>query len=501
MFLQDVCLIGDIVEMRGYSKSHLADERLSTFPAFFRVEGKSVAVFGNGEEAFAKVRLLLNTNAHIIAYADAPQENYARYLADNSVERVAAPFSTELLEGATLVFGATGNPALDREIVLAARLLKIPANAVDQPDYCDFFTPAIVARAPVAVAIGTEGAGPVLAQMIRARIDQMLSPSLGKLARLAVDYRDAAEQMVPRGALRRNFWRRFFSGAVADAIALNDIDSARRSATTLLQTPDCSDGYVWLVGAGPGAEDLLTLRAQRVLMEADVIVYDALVPRAIVDMGRRDAERLSVGKRKGCHSKSQDEINRLLVALGRDGKRVVRLKSGDPLVYGRAAEEMAALREAGIAYQIVPGITSAFAAAADFELPLTLRGVASSLIFTTGHDLTGDVLPDWASLAVSGATVAVYMGRTVAASVATRLMNAGLGADTTVAVIENASRADKRLLHGTLRDLPDLEFRDELTGPVMVIIGDAVAGANFARSEALALAGCNRTRKREYENG
>jgi uroporphyrin-III C-methyltransferase/precorrin-2 dehydrogenase/sirohydrochlorin ferrochelatase len=222
-----------------------------------------------------------------------------------------------------------------------------------------------------------------------------------------------------------------------------------------------------------------------VLMEADAIVFDALVPQAIVDMGRRDAERLSVGKRKNCHSKSQDEINRLLVRLGREGKRVVRLKSGDPLVYGRAGEELAALRDAGVTYEIVPGITSAFAAAADFELPLTLRGVASSLIFTTGHDLTGDVLPDWASLAISGATIAVYMGRTVAASVAERLMGAGLAPETTVAVIENASRADRRLFHGVLRELPDLEARDDLSGPVMVIIGEAVAGANFEKSEPL----------------
>jgi uroporphyrin-III C-methyltransferase/precorrin-2 dehydrogenase/sirohydrochlorin ferrochelatase len=253
----------------------------------------------------------------------------------------------------------------------------------------------------------------------------------------------------------------------------------------LFSTSGRAEGHVWLVGAGPGAEDLLTLRAQRVLMEADVIVFDALVPQAIVDMGRRDAERLSVGKRKNCHSKSQDEINRLLVRLGAEGKRVVRLKSGDPLVYGRAGEEMAALREAGISYELVPGITSAFAAAADFDLPLTLRGVASSLIFTTGHDLTGDVLPDWATLAVSGATIAVYMGRTVAASVAGRLMDAGLSPDTTVAVVENASRSDRRLFHGILRELPDLEGREDLAGPVMVIIGEAVAGANFERSEPL----------------
>jgi uroporphyrin-III C-methyltransferase/precorrin-2 dehydrogenase/sirohydrochlorin ferrochelatase len=203
-------------------------------------------------------------------------------------------------------------------------------------------------------------------------------------------------------------------------------------------------------------------------------------------MGRREAERLPVGKRKGCHSKTQAEINDLLVSLARDSKRVVRLKSGDPLVFGRAGEEMAALREAGISYEVVPGVTAAFAAAADFELPLTLRGVTSSMVFTTGHDLKGESLPDWAKLAISGATVAVYMGRSVAADVAARLTRAGLASDTAVAVVENASLGTRRLLHGTLADLPSLEARDDLSGPVMTIIGDAVAGANFSRSEPLA---------------
>jgi uroporphyrin-III C-methyltransferase/precorrin-2 dehydrogenase/sirohydrochlorin ferrochelatase len=460
-------------------------EQLSVFPAFFRVEGKVAAVFGNGEEAFAKVRLLLNTQARIVAYAEKPEADYHAYLIASRIETVRAGFAAGQVLGAVLVFAATGDAARDRSIVDAARAERVPANAVDQPDYCDFFTPALVNRAPVAVAIGTEGAGPVLAQMIRAQVDQLLAPSLGRLAQLATSYRKTVEHLVPKGAARRLFWRRFFSGAVADAVANENLPHAKRVANGLLQSLDNVRGHVWLVGAGPGALDLLTLRAQRVMMEADVIVYDALVPQEIVDMGRRDAERLSVGKRKGCHSKSQEEINDLLVHLGRQGKRVVRLKSGDPLVYGRAGEEMAALRVAGISYEVVPGITSAFAAAADFELPLTLRGVASSLVFTTGHDLTGDVLPDWASLAVSGATIAVYMGRTVAASVAERLMQAGLPPETTVAVIENASRADRRLLHGILRDLPDLQHRDELTGPVMVIIGDAVAGANFELSEPL----------------
>ncbi len=463
------------------------DKQLSVFPAFFKVENEVTAVFGNGDEAYAKARLLKNTEARIVAYTDAPEADYAAFLAQHGIEQVALPFEPNQVDGARLVFAATGEGALDREIVAAARAARIPANAVDQPDYCDFYTPALVNRAPIAVAIGTEGVGPVLAQMIRADIDRLLPRSLGKLGRLANSYRRAVDRLVPRGAPRRLFWRDFFKGKVADHVESDEFSLARREATRILKgvAADRVEGRVFLVGAGPGAEDLLTLRAHRLMMECDVIVYDALVPREVVDMGRRDAERIPVGKRKGCHSKSQSEINALLVELGHAGKRVVRLKSGDPLVFGRAGEEMAALRDAGIAYEIVPGVTSALAAAAEVELPLTLRGVSSSLVFTTGHDLQGNVLPDWARLALSGATVAVYMGRTVAASVAERLMAGGLAEDTTVAVVENAGRRDSRLLHGTLKELPGLEARTELSGPVMVIIGDAVAGADFSRSEPL----------------
>ena len=461
------------------------ENKLIAFPAFFKVEGEKVAIFGNGDEAFAKLRLLSNTRADIIVYADAPEADLVAFASKNQVEIVREIFTPKQLDNAIMVFAGTGDDALDRQIVDEARALKIPANAVDQPDYCDFYTPALVNRAPLSVAIGTEGAGPVLGQIVRARIDQMLSPSLGPLARLAQQYRKAVDHMLPRGVTRRVFWRRFFTGDIADKVAMGETSQARRIATRILREREEAQGHVWLVGAGPGAEDLLTLRAQRVMMEADVILYDALVPEAVVNMGRRDAERVSVGKRKGCHSKSQNEINDLLVSLASSGKRVVRLKSGDPLVYGRAGEEMAALRDAGISYEIVPGITSAFAAAADFDLPLTLRGVSSSLVFTTGHDLTGAALPDWARLAISGATIAVYMGRTVAATVAARLMEAGLDANTTVAVVENAGRQSKKMLHGTLKNLPALEHRDDLSGPVMVIIGDSVAGASFENSTPL----------------
>ena len=296
----------------------------------------------------------------------------------------------------------------------------IPANAVDSPDLCDFYTPAIVNRAPVAVAITSTGAGPVLAQKLRARIEAMLPTRLGALAQ-------------PRRFFPRRRRTRAAEGPAAPALLVGLLRRPRRRCGA--RRPDrrgaparfaaahasrrrADSGFVWLVGAGPGAADLLTLRAQRILQEADVIVHDALVPEAVVAMGRRDAERIDVGKRKGHHSASQDEINALLVREAAAGRRVVRLKSGDPLVFGRAGEEMAALRAAGIPFEIVPGVTAALAAAAEAEIPLTLRGTASSLVFATGQDARGDVLPDWAGLALSGATVAVYMGRSVAARVA-----------------------------------------------------------------------------------
>lgn len=460
--------------------------KLQAFPAFFKVAGKLVVIVGDGEESLAKCRLLGQTEARIRIVCDKPSDGLKHHAITEAHELVAGPVNSELLEGAVLVFAATGDQSEDRAIVALARARGIPANAVDQPDQCDFYTPAIVNRAPVAIAIGTEGVGPVLAQQIRAKIDQMLPVHLGRVARLAQSYRHAAEVLLEKGISRRSFWKNFFTGSPARHAEAGDLSQARRAATRLLRAGGIDHGHVSLVGAGPGAEDLLTLRAQRLLMEADAIVYDALVPEAVVAMGRRDAERIPVGKRKGCHSKSQKEIDALLVSLGREGKRVVRLKSGDPLIFGRAGEELAALRAAGISHEVVPGVTSAFAAAADFALPLTLRGTASSLIFTTGHDLKGDALPDWAQLALSGATIAVYMGRTVAAEVSLRLIEMGLPSDTPVAAVENASRSDARLFHGTLADLSLLGGMDELTGPVMVIIGEAVAGADLSRAQPLA---------------
>jgi uroporphyrin-III C-methyltransferase/precorrin-2 dehydrogenase/sirohydrochlorin ferrochelatase len=327
----------------------------------------------------------------------------------------------------------------------------------------------------------------VLAQKLRARIEAMLPERLGALAALGDSFRAAADRVLPKGQPRRCFWSAFFEGGVAAAALAGRTEMARRLATRLLtQAEQQPAGFVWLVGAGPGAADLLTLRAQRLLQEADVIVHDALVPEAVVAMGRRDAERIFVGKRRGNHVLSQDAINAILVREAAAGRRVVRLKAGDPLVFGRAGEEMAALRAAKIPFEVVPGVTAALAAAAEAEIPLTLRGTASSLVFATGQDAAGDVLPDWAGLALAGTTVAVYMGRAVAARVAARLLAAGLRPATPVAIIENATRPERRLFAGRIDALAAIADRTDITGPTLIVIGEAAAEGALASAEPLA---------------
>lgn len=459
--------------------------RLTAFPAFFKVSRRTVAVIGAGSAAAAKVRLLGETDAILRVVALEPSHELEADAARLDATIVREAFEPRHIEDATLVFAATEIEADDRRIADVARGLGKPVNVVDRPELCDFTTPAIVNRAPLAVAIGTEGAAPVLARHVRARIEALLAPETGRLAALADSLRGVVADLVPAGESRRRFWAKLFDGPVAARALSGDEPGARAEAMRMMAAEPDVSGFVWLVGAGPGATDLLTLRAQRVLQEADVIVHDALVPQEVISMGRRDAERISVGKRKGAHEVTQVEIEDILVREARAGRRVVRLKSGDPMVFGRVGEEMAALSAAGIAYEIVPGVTAAFASAASAKAPLTLRGVSSSLVFATGHDLDGRTLPDWAGLALGGATVAVYMGRSVAGAVAGRLVEAGLSPDTPAAAVENASRADETILSGTLKDLPALSQRGDLTGPVLILIGRALAQAEHEAAEPL----------------
>lgn len=452
-------------------------QKLDVFPAFHKVAGRTVLVVGGGDEAAAKVRLLAETKAEIHVIAPTIEPVMQRTLEKTGARHSARPFQTSDLSDAVLVFSATGEEAIDRSVIEAARQAGVPANAVDRPDLCDFYTPALVNRAPVAVAISSAGTGPVLVRHVRARIEAMLPKRLGVLARLADSFRGAVASLMPSPDDRRYFWARFFAGSVSHHALAGNMDKARSEANRLLNRQQQTEGYVWLVGAGPGAEDLLTLRAQRLLQEADVIVHDRLVPDAVVAMGRRDAERISVGKAKGAHSVTQDRINEILVEEAGKGRRVVRLKAGDPMIFGRAGEEMDALRNAEIGFEVVPGITAAIAASASLQLPLTLRGVASSLVLATGHDVNSNTLPDWAGLALNGTTVAVYMGKTVAGAVARRLIDNGLSRSTPVAIVENASRTDEQAFVGLLDDLPALSERSDLDGPALIVIGEVVGHA------------------------
>ncbi len=454
--------------------------KLSVFPAFHKVAGRRVVVVGGGPEAAAKIRLLSETKAEIVVFARSlDQETGADLIAAHADWRGAWPSLADIA-GAALVFAATGSEESDREVCALAREAGVPVNAVDRPELCDFYTPSIVNRAPLAIAVASEGVAPVLSRQVRARIEALLPPTFGDLASLAERIRDRVTARLSSTGDRRRYWANLFSGSVADKVFAGRVREAEREALAALEVDTRTVGHVSLVGAGPGAEDLLTLRAQRALQEADVIVFDRLVPEAVVAQGRRDAERYYVGKAKGDHVATQDDINALLVREAKLGKRVVRLKSGDPLIFGRAGEEMAALRAAGISFDVVPGVTAAFAAAAEAEIPLTLRDKSSSLVFVTGQDADGDTLPGWAGVALTGATVAVYMGRSVAAKVAARLIEAGLTVSTPVAVIENASRPDRRAYAGRLDELAALAARPELNGPVLFLIGEVVAAGAIA---------------------
>lgn len=462
-----------------------AGEKLEVFPAFVKVANRRVVILGGGDEAAAKLRLLSETSASLEVFAATVSPAMAEAITLSGAEHFAGLHEFEDLVDAALVFTAQESEEADRLAVEAARLAGVPVNAVDRPHLCDFITPSIVNRAPVLVAVSTNGTGPVLARRIKAKIEKLLHPRTGQLARFADAFRDTVARSQRDGRQRRLYWERFFDGVPAKAVLEGRLAEACQAARNLLKTEADEMGHVALVGAGPGSEDLLTLRAHRLLQNADVVLHDALVPLEVVRMSRRDAEIVSVGKRKGCHSKSQEEINALMVQKAREGLKVVRLKSGDPMIFGRAGEEIAALRAHDIAYEIVPGVTSALAGAAEAEIPLTLRGTASSAVFTTGHDLKGRELPDWAQLALKGSTVSVYMGRTVAKQTAARLLKAGLDEETPVAVLENIGRLDARRLVGTLSDLKNLNNEKSSQAAALIVIGEAVAGIRLDKCEPL----------------
>ena len=449
------------------------------FPVFLDLRGQYVAVVGGGQVAVAKLRLLMKTEAHITVHAvDACAEIRAWHDAGRLVWS-PEPFTHVDAVGARLVYAATGNPDEDEEVKRIAEPAGALVNVVDDLEASDFITPAIVDRDPVTVAIGTEGTAPVLARRIKADTEARLSPQLGVLARIAAGFRGRAEAL-PAGGPRRAFWGRFFGGEGARAYAGGGEAAVSARLDSLLgeaQTQPEPRGHVALVGAGPGDPELLTLKARRLLDEADVVIYDRLVTPGVLELARREARMIEVGKTPGGPSWRQADIDAEMIRHARSGALVVRLKSGDPLVFGRADEELEALHDAGIEVSIVPGVTSATAAAASAGVSLTRRGRNTSVGFITAHDARGFAEHDWRALAGPHAVFAVYMGVRASRFLQGRLLLHGARSDTPVTVVENASQPDETIASGTLADLPTVMRDAGITGPAIIFVGLAPAVA------------------------
>ena len=382
-----------------------------------------------------------------------------------------------IFDGCALVIAATGDRAINASVSWEAKRRGIPVNVVDAPALCTFQIPAIVDRDPVLVAISTGGASPVLARWVRRRIERALPAALDRMGRFAARWRSALRQ----AGASRQVWESAFDGPAAELALQGRDEDADRAMRALLAAEGPATGVVHLVGAGPGDPELLTLKAHRLLQGADAIVYDRLIPPAVLDLARRDAELVYAGKAPGAHAMSQNEINDLLVALAREGKQVVRLKGGDPFVFGRGGEEMLALEAAGIPCHVVPGITAAAGCAAAAGIPLTDRNIARSCTFVTGHGGA----QDWAALAGSDRTIVVHMGRTSLPDIARRLLQHGLPAGTPAAVIENGTTGNQRVVTGTLATIAGKARC--LTGPALAVIGEVAAFARRrVRPESLA---------------
>ncbi|HET8997956.1 MAG TPA: siroheme synthase CysG [Acetobacteraceae bacterium] len=428
--------------------------RMQHFPVFLDLKDRPVLVLGSGEIAARKADLLRRAGAAVHA---------------------SGHFTPDLLTGCALAVGA-GAPEADLQaLAAAARAAGIPCNVVDRPELCSFIMPAVIERDPITIAVSSAGVAPVLARLLRARIEAAVPPGFGRLAALAARFRDEIRRRLPDLATRRRVLERLFTGPAADLVFAGREAEAEAAFARALDTGDAAEGIVFLVGGGPGAADLLTLRAQRLLGEADVIVHDRLVGDAVLDLARRDAARIYVGKVRAKHCLPQEGINDLLIRLAREGRRVVRLKGGDPFIFGRGGEEAEALAAAGVRCEVVPGVTAALACAAQEMIPLTHRGVARSVTFVTGHTREGRLDIDFGPLVRARTTLAVYMGIVSLPQLRDGLLAHGLDPATPAALIERGGTPQHRALRGTLDELVARAPDWSTGGPALVLVGEAVA--------------------------
>ena len=449
---------------------------MDLLPIFLDMKDKPCLVVGGGDTAARKVGSLRRAGAAVHLVAPELCESLAQRARDGEITHSARSFAPEDMPGKTLVIAATNDRAVNRQIARLASELGIPVNVVDDPEACTFILPSIVDRAPVTVAVSTGRASPVLARLLRTRLESLIPAGYGRLAQLSGRYRERVKERFKEQRDRRRFWDRVLQGAVAERIFAGQMAEAEAVIEREL-APDALEqdmGEVYLVGAGPGDPDLLTFRALRLMQQADVVVYDRLVAEPILEMTRRDARRIYVGKQRNHHAMRQEEINRLLADLAKDGHRVLRLKGGDPFIFGRGGEEIDTLAAEGVPFQVIPGITAASGCAAYAGIPLTHRDYAQSVTFVTGHLKDGTIDLNWPALAQPNQTLVFYMGLVGLPVIVERLIAHGVSKDMPIALVQQGTTHLQQVYTGTLANILDEVAKGAPVPPTLVIVGEVV---------------------------
>lgn len=442
-------------------------------PVFHNVKGRLCLVVGGGEVGKRKAGVLLDAGAKVRVVAPEIDPELAK---QKGVESILARFDPKHLDGVTLIIAATNDRSVNKQVSELAQARNIPVNVVDDPELCSFIMPAILDRSPLMVAFSSGGASPVLTRMMRGKMETLIPQNFSRLAAFAERFRELVKTRVTNPAKRRIFWENALDGVIAEKVLTGDEVSAEAMLQKLLESEDnIEHGEVYLVGAGPGDPDLLTFRALRLMQKADVVVYDNLVSKPVVEMTRRDAVRIFVGKKRNDHTLQQEEINELLVRLAKEGKRVVRLKGGDPFIFGRGGEEIETLAAEGIPFQVVPGITAASGVASYAGIPLTHRDHAQSCVFVTGHLKDGTMDLDWDQLARPKQTVVVYMGLHGLETLCSELIKHGMPDTTPIAIVQQGTTPNQRVITGTLGTLPSIAEREKPQAPTLIIVGGVVS--------------------------
>ncbi|NOU22988.1 MAG: uroporphyrinogen-III C-methyltransferase [Methyloglobulus sp.] len=447
------------------------------FPIFFNLKGQDCLVVGAGDIAARKIELLLRAGAKITVIAKDISGAVAAMQASHSLTLQQTSFTPTDLRQFRLIVSATDDAETNALVAKTASEQGIPVNVVDNPGLSSFIFPAIVDRSPIVIAVSSGGAAPVLARLLRAKIESVIPPAYGRLAGLAEKFRAKVKQHIKIPPQRRIFWENVFQGNIAEQVFSGNEQNAEQLLNQALNDCDgtVNNGEVYLIGAGPGAADLLTFRALRLLQQADVVVYDRLVSAEIIDLARRDAEKIYVGKQRQQHTLAQVSINQLLADLAKAGKRVARLKGGDPFIFGRGGEEIETLMAQGIPFQVVPGITAASGCASYAGIPLTHRDHAQSCVFVTGHLKNDCVNLNWTQLALPNQTVVIYMGLIGLEQICQALIEHGSPRQLPIALIQQGTTNNQKVITGTLETLPALVANQAIKAPTLIIIGTVVS--------------------------